>query len=374
MAGLYLHIPFCRQKCHYCNFYSLATIKYRRELVDALEVELELQSKFFGGEPLKTIYFGGGTPSLLPVKDIKLLIEKTVLVFGIAPDAEITLEANPDDLTDELLNALRDSPVNRLSIGIQSFEDSDLKYLNRVHSSKQAMLSIEKALKHGFFNLSIDLIYGIPNQSDAGWLSNLKKSIAFSVPHISAYALTVEQGTALDVFIKKGKYLGVDEEKAALHFNMLMEEMAKSGYEHYEISNFALPGPYAKHNTAYWNGSKYLGVGPSAHSYDGQKRYWNVAHLKQYIEGIIAGNRRFEFEALSIEQQYNEYVMTALRTQWGIDLQKVSSVFGERFLLHLQKALQIPLKQGFVKNEQNKIILTQKGKLFADGISAGLFT
>jgi putative oxygen-independent coproporphyrinogen III oxidase len=373
MAGLYLHIPFCRQKCHYCNFYSLATVKFRSETMDAMLREMELQRHFFGGEMLKTIYFGGGTPSLLPVKDIELLIRKAVSLFALLPDAEITLEANPDDLTDDLLKALKNSPVNRLSIGIQSFDDNVLKYLNRVHSARQALLCIGKALKYGFTNLSIDLIFGIPNQSDEIWLANIKTATSMQIPHISAYALTVEAGTALDVFVKKGKCEGVDDEKAALHFNTLMHEMAKSGYEHYEISNFSLPGHYAQHNTAYWNGSKYLGIGPSAHSYDGKRRYWNVAHLKHYIEGINNGNRRFEFEELSTEQHFNEYVMTALRTQWGIDLLKVSNVFGEKFYLHLLEMLQLPLKQKFAKIEQNKVVLTRIGKLYADGISARLF-
>jgi putative oxygen-independent coproporphyrinogen III oxidase len=373
MAGLYIHIPFCKQKCHYCNFYSLATKKHRNELPEAMKQEIELKSDFFDGKPLQTIYFGGGTPSLIPADEIKLIISKADAVFGIAPNAEITLEANPDDVNTDWLEALRDSQVNRLSIGIQSFDDNDLKYLNRIHTSKQAEASIQKALKAGFSNLSIDLIYGIPTLSEDVWKANIDKTLSFAVPHISAYALTVEPGTALDLLIKKGKYTPVDDEKAVTHFDLLMGEMERAGYDHYEISNFSLPGRHSKHNTAYWNGTKYLGIGPSAHSFDGKKRCWNVAHIKKYIEGIAGNKRNYDCEELTESQHFNEYMMTALRTIWGIDLLKVNQRFGDAFSTHLMKQLQHPEKQGLVKIRDNKVVLTHKGKFFADGVAGGLF-
>lgn len=373
MAGLYIHIPFCRQKCHYCNFYSLATKKHWNEIIAAMKQEMEQNKAFFDGEPLKTIYFGGGTPSLLPVEQLIGLIETAKVTFEISDEAEITVEANPDDLNDNWLHTLAISPVNRLSIGIQSFHDQDLHYLNRVHSAKEAMESIQKAIRSGFSNLSIDLIYGIPTLTDERWLENINTAISLNIPHISAYALTVEADTALDHFIRKGKYTPVDDEKAASQFTMLMKSMNEAGYEHYEISNFALPGNYSQHNTAYWTGAKYLGIGPSAHSFNGSIRRWNVSHLGKYIEGLAAGSGIFEFEELTTNQQFNEYVMTAIRTMWGIDTDFVLKRFGQIFLDHLTDECKNPEWQHWISFRNNKIMLTAEGKLFADRIAAGLF-
>ncbi|NCC72321.1 MAG: radical SAM family heme chaperone HemW, partial [Sphingobacteriia bacterium] len=259
MAGLYLHIPFCRQKCHYCNFYSLPTRKYRKEIPKAMMIEMEINQTFFNGEPLDTIYVGGGTPSLYPPDDIQHLINAAKDNFRFAENTEITLEANPDDISNEWIEALSASSVNRLSIGVQSFNDDDLRYLHRIHSASQAIKGIEKARKAGFGNLSIDLIYGIPGQSDEQWIENIQMATALKIPHISAYALTVEKGTTLDFLIKKGKLPFVDEDRAAGQYLILMQAMRSAGYLHYEISNFALPGYFSRHNTAYWNGQKYLG-------------------------------------------------------------------------------------------------------------------
>lgn len=373
MAGLYIHIPFCRQKCHYCNFYSLATKKHWNEIIAAMKQEMDQNKDFFDGEPLQTIYFGGGTPSLLPVEQLIGLIRRAKVTFEISDEAEITVEANPDDLNDKWLHALAGSPANRLSIGIQSFHDQDLHYLNRVHSAKEAMVSIEKAIRSGFSNLSIDLIYGIPTLTDERWLENINTAISLNIPHISAYALTVEAGTALDHFIRKGKYTPVDDEKAAAQFKMLMKSMSKAGYEHYEISNFAQPGKYSQHNTAYWTGAKYLGIGPSAHSFNGSIRRWNVSHLGKYIEGLAAGSGIFEFEELTNIQQFNEYVMTAIRTMWGIDTDFVLKRFGQIFPDHLTNECKNPEWQCWIVFKDNKIMLTAEGKLFADRIAAGLF-
>ncbi len=374
MAGLYLHIPFCKQKCHYCNFYSLATKKHRPELLEAMKQEMALRSRFFEGEPLQTIYFGGGTPSLIPVSEINLIIQKAIATFGLAADAEITIEANPDDVSDQWLAQLAETRVNRLSIGVQSFGKNDLRYLNRIHTAQQAETCIRKAVKHGFSNLSIDLIYGIPTLDDDHWRNHIKRAISMKIPHISAYALTVEPGTALAHFIEKGKSEPVDDEKAAKHFTILMEEMDRAGYDHYEISNFALPQQYARHNTAYWNGSKYLGIGPSAHAFDGEKRYWNIANLKKYMDGIADNAPLVEFEILSTDQHYNEYVMTALRTMWGIETSHIKNRFGTRYYHHLMKEIKTPVEQGLVITGANdRFFLSEQGKLFADRIAAELF-
>ncbi len=373
MAGLYVHIPFCRQKCHYCNFYSLATQKYHDQIIDAIIRELEIRKDYLSGEKLDTIYFGGGTPSLFHPQILHSIIEKAHQVFGINENAEITVEANPDDININWLKALQRTSINRLSIGVQSFDDNDLHYLNRRHSAAKAEGSIKLAQDHGFDSLSIDLIYGSPNLSDKVWQENISKTLHLGVPHISAYALTVEPGTALDHFIRKGKYKSMDDAKAGHHFDILVEALKKIGFEHYEISNFSLPGMNSKHNTAYWFGEKYIGVGPSAHSYDGGSRQWNVSNLKSYISAIENNQIDFEKEILSPEQKYNEYVMTALRTMWGIDLGKVKIEFGEGFHAHLLKEAKPFIENHQIQLSLNKIVLTEKGKFFADGIAAGLF-
>jgi oxygen-independent coproporphyrinogen-3 oxidase len=335
--------------------------------------ELEIRKNYLGGESLNTIYFGGGTPSLFHPQLFDSIIEKARQVFGIGENAEITIEANPDDINGQWLLDLRKTTVNRLSIGIQSFNDKDLHYLNRAHTAAKAEDAIKLAQDHGFENLSIDLIYGSPMLDDESWIENISKTKFLGIPHISAYALTVEPGTSLDHFIRKGNYLPVDDAKAAHQFNLIMEAMDRAGYEHYEISNFCLPGRYSRHNTSYWFGEKYLGVGPSAHSFDGESRQWNVSNLKSYISSIEKNEINFESETLSPSQKYNEYVMTALRTMWGIDLEKVKSDFGENFYKYLIKEAQPFLENNQIQISLNKMTLTNKGKLFADRISAALF-
>lgn len=373
MAGLYIHIPYCRQKCHYCNFYSLASRKYRELLPEALMQELALQKDYLAGEKLQTIYIGGGTPTVYPPQVIAEIIEFAKKQFEIDALAEITIEANPDDLSADYLQQLRQTPVNRLSIGIQSFHDDDLHYLHRNHSAANAHQAIHNSVAAGFDNLSIDLIYGIPGLTDKKWMTNIKTILDYNIPHVSAYALTVEPGTALDKLINKQKLPPVEEQQAADQFVILMEMMVAAGYEHYEISNFSKPGQYARHNTSYWQGVPYLGIGPSAHAFDGRSRQWNVSNLEAWLAGIRNKKPAFEREMLSPTQQLNEYVMTSLRTMWGTDLQIIQSRFGaglRQMVLHQAASFQ---KKGLVFINNNIITLTQPGKLFADGIAAELF-
>ncbi len=373
MSGLYIHIPFCRQKCYYCNFYSLASQKYRNEIIEALLLEIDIQKQYLNGEKLDTIYFGGGTPSLYEPEQIQRIIQKAVSVFGLSNNAEITLEANPDDIKPGWLQTLTETSINRLSIGIQSFYNDDLKYLNRIHNALEALEAISLVQKSGFSNLSVDLIYGIPTLDDYKWRENIKTVLELNIPHISAYALTVESGTTLDHFIRKKKYLNVDDHQAERHFNILMELLNRNGYEHYEISNFAKPGQYAKHNTSYWQGKKYLGLGPSAHSYNHISRQWNIANIRKYLDGIKVGVLNFEKETLSKSQQINEYIMTSLRTMWGMDMLKIEAEFGSEIKDILKRQLVDLEETGYIFVENKIVKLTLKGKLFADGIASRLF-
>jgi oxygen-independent coproporphyrinogen-3 oxidase len=373
MAGLYIHIPYCRQKCHYCNFYSMASGKYRELLPEALMQELALQKDYLAGKKLQTIYIGGGTPTVYPPQVIAEIIEFAKKQFEIDALAEITIEANPDDLSPDYLQQLRQTPVNRLSIGIQSFHDDNLYYLNRNHSAANAHHAIRNALAAGFDNLSIDLIYGIPGLTNEKWMENIKTVVNYNIPHISAYALTVEPGTALDKLINKKKLPPVEEQQAADQFVILMDKLIAAGYEHYEISNFSKPGQYARHNTSYWQGEPYLGIGPSAHSFDERSRQWNVSNLEAWHAGIRSRHPAFERETLTPTQQLNEYVMTSLRTMWGTDLQIIQSRFGAGFRQMVSEQAVLFQEKGLVFIIDNLITLTQKGKLFADGIAGEFF-
>ncbi len=331
MAGIYLHIPFCKQKCHYCNFFSLASVKRKDEFVTVLLKEIDLQRDYLQGETVSTIYFGGGTPSLLSVEALEVLLEKLQQTFVVLPEAEITLEANPDDLDPAYLAKLKKTAINRLSIGIQSFHDPDLDYLNRVHTAGHAQKVIQHAQKAGFDKLTIDLIYGIPTLSKAGWIDNINNFLQMGINHLSAYALTVEPKTALHTRIKKGLMASVDDMQAAEHFEILMDMMEAHGFVHYEISNFARPGHYSQHNSLYWLGGHYLGLGPSAHSYNGLSRQWNVSNLGQYLQLDTVSKLEPENEVLTVEQRFNEYVMTSLRTVWGCDLEHITNIFGNKW-------------------------------------------
>lgn len=398
MPGIYLHIPFCKQACHYCNFHFSTSLKLKGRLLSSMLKELELRKNFFSSEPelnespgsqkiegradrpaITSIYFGGGTPSLLSPAELERIFEAIYRDFSVAPDAEITLEANPDDLTETCIAELRRTPVNRLSIGIQSFAEADLQWMNRAHNAAEAQRCIESALAAGFDNLTCDLIYGAPTTSDVQWAANVQKLIDYGIPHLSCYCLTVEPKTALAHFIKTGKSPAVDDEKAARQFHHLMDTMEAAGYEHYEISNFAKAGCYARHNTSYWKGEPYLGIGPGAHSFRFNIRQWNLPNNALYVKclepavswsdlkGVV-----FEEERLSPRDRYNEYVMTGLRTMWGCrpeEMDKISDGFGAYFA----KAAAPFISQGLVEEREGVYTLTHEGKLLGDFISAELF-
>lgn len=373
MAGIYIHIPFCRQKCHYCNFFSVASTRWKGRFLEALGKEIALRKDYLSGETVHTIYFGGGTPSLLTTNELMRILDTIFRHFPVDPAAEITLEANPDDLSLEKAQEWKETPVNRLSIGIQSFFGDDLTYLHRVHDEAQAKTAIAIARQAGFDNLTIDLIYGIPTLTEEKWRQNLASFFSLDIPHLSAYSLTVEQKTPLALLIRKGKYQPPDENQSVSHFKILLEETKAQGFIHYEISNFARPGFYSKHNSLYWLGGHYLGLGPSAHSFNGHSRQWNVSDINRYILQEDPQARITETEILTPTQQYNEYIMTSLRTAWGCDTEHVRNVFGndrrDYFLKHVRKFLERKL----ICQQEARFFLTDEGKLFADGIAADLF-
>lgn len=373
MAGIYLHIPFCRRKCHYCNFFSLASVKHLDLFPGLLIREAELQHDYLQGAEVSTIYFGGGTPSMLPAGAVAQILDAIRRTFAVSPGAEITLEANPDDLDGPKLHALRQAGINRLSIGIQSFHKADLDYLNRTHTPEHSMKVVRLAQDAGFTNLSIDLIFGIPTLTAEGWDANLDRAFNLGVPHISAYALTVEPRTALEVMIRQGKTIEPKDEASANQFRMLMQRMETNGYLQYEISNFCLPEFESRHNSSYWSGEPYLGLGPSAHSYNGTERRWNVNNLSEWITKTRAGVPCFESETLTPAQRHNEYVMTSLRTLKGCDLQLLSQVAGEEATADFAKRALRYLDSGDLACENGIYRLSNQGKLFADGISADLF-
>ncbi len=341
-------------------------------MVRAILKEIDLQKNYLSDTTIDTIYFGGGTPSLLNERDLNLFFEKINQRYTVAADAEITLEANPDDLTLEKLKVFKSTPINRLSIGVQSFSEEDLKYMNRAHNVTEATRCIQNAQAIGFDNLTVDLIYGSPTTSNEQWEQNVQQLFDFQIPHLSCYCLTVEPGTALDHFVKKGKAQPVDENKSAHQFEVLMQMMESNGYDHYEISNFAKPNMHARHNSNYWFGKSYYGAGPSAHSFNGKSRQWNIANNALYMKALEKNELAFEKEILSDEQQYNEYVMTSLRTMWGCDFEKIKS-WGVDFKNHFLKQADIFLGNKTMKQEGNNFILTRKGKLLADNISMELF-
>ncbi|TDQ30256.1 radical SAM family heme chaperone HemW [Tenacibaculum caenipelagi] len=384
MAGIYLHIPFCKQACYYCDFHFSTSLKKKKELVSCLVRELELRKEELQNEVIETIYFGGGTPSLLSIQEIELLLKTICKNYTVVNKPEITLEANPDDLSEGKIIELANTPINRLSIGIQSFFEEDLQLMNRAHNAQEATECLSVATRH-FDNITIDLIYGVPNMSNERWRENLQIAFDFGINHISSYALTVEPKTALDSFIKQGKYPDVDEAVAKEHFDILVAETAKNGFVHYEISNFGKPNYFSKHNTSYWLGKKYIGIGPSAHSFNKTHRSWNVANNAKYIKAIQEGKLPLEQEKLTIKDQFNEYLMTGLRTIWGVSLEKIAQDFGEEFRKELLKNAEKFITQGLliIVNEENQtepsyndggvLKTTSKGKFLADGLASELF-
>lgn len=374
MAGIYIHIPFCKQACNYCDFHFSTSMKMKTSFVNALLQEIELRKGDLGDQVLSSIYFGGGTPSLLNSSELNSIFEKMKACFIISSDAEITLEANPDDLTIEKIKTLKQSPINRLSIGVQSFRDEDLRFMNRAHTSDQAIKSIKMCQEAGFNNLSIDLIYGTPGMTNQAWKNNLSTCFNLDVPHVSSYALTVEKNTALYYQIEKSKSILVSEKQSAAQFEILMLEMAKQGYEQYEISNFCKPNSYSHHNSSYWKKDHYLGLGPSAHSFIGSKRLWNVSNNVKYIKSLSENILPIQEETLTIQDQYNEYVMTSLRTIWGCSYSYLTEQFSDAFARYFKEGIRKYISSKHVKEINGIYTLTTKGKLLADGIASDLFS
>jgi len=399
MSGIYIHIPFCKQACFYCDFHFSTSLKRKVEMIQALVKELILRKDEFQNDTIETIYFGGGTPSLLTIAELRLLIDTVYENYKVTDNPEITLEANPDDLSEKQIHELTNTRINRLSIGIQSFFDDDLKAMNRAHSAKEAKKCLSAAIG-SFDNITIDLIYGIPTMSNERWKKNLQVAFDFGVNHISSYALTVEPKTALANFIKKGNYPPIDEDKALAHFNILLEETKKQGLIQYEISNFGKLEYFSKHNTSYWKGTSYLGIGPSAHSFNGKQRSWNISNNAKYIKAIRENVLPQEVEELSINDRFNETIMMGLRTIWGVSLITIEQKFGTEFKNHLLKRSEKFINQGLLviasetkqsvsKREStyltarqassqatttDKIIkTTKKGKFLIDGIASDLF-
>jgi oxygen-independent coproporphyrinogen-3 oxidase len=379
MSGIYIHIPFCKQACHYCDFHFSTSMKKKEEMVLAIAKEIQMRKSEFelldgarSDNKIETIYFGGGTPSVLRSEEINFLIAAVYSNYSVIENPEITLEANPDDLSSERIIELSKSKINRLSIGIQSFFEDDLQLMNRAHNSAEAKKCLEEATKY-FDNISLDLIYGIPRMSNEKWKQNIETALSFGIPHISSYALTVEPKTALNKLIQTGKIAAPKDEVAQEHFAILVETLEANDFIHYELSNFGKENYFSKNNSAYWLGKKYLGIGPSAHSYDGISRSWNVSNNSLYLKSIQEDKLPNEIEILSITDRYNEYVMTGLRTIWGVSLDRIETEFGIIYLKYLNKQSQKFLDDDLVFIENNILKPTPKGKFLTDGIASDLF-
>jgi oxygen-independent coproporphyrinogen-3 oxidase len=378
MSGIYIHIPFCKQACHYCDFHFSTSLKMKDEMVQALAKEIQLRSKSIIHHPssitesIETIYFGGGTPSILEISDLKFLIDEVYRNYKVVSTPEITVEANPDDLSYDTIRQLANSPVNRLSIGIQSFFEDDLKLMNRAHNMEEAKKCLEIATQY-FDNISIDLIYGIPNMSNEKWLQNIETALSFNVPHISSYALTVEPKTALHSFIQKGIIPQPDDEVAQAHFQILVDKLSENNFIHYELSNFGKEQYFSKNNSSYWLGKKYIGIGPSAHSYDGKNRGWNVSNNALYIKSIQENKLPIEIETLTKTDRYNEYIMTGLRTIWGVSLDRIEEEFGKTYLDYLNQQAAKFIEDHLLFVDENILRTTKNGKFLCDGIASDLF-
>ncbi|MEJ7739437.1 MAG: radical SAM family heme chaperone HemW [Chitinophagaceae bacterium] len=386
MSGIYIHIPFCRRACHYCNFHFSTSLALKMDLVAAILKEIEMaapltmqlktrveESAYLKSKKIETVYFGGGTPSLLTEQELGDILHKINMHFEVDPRAEITLEANPDDVTVESLKVWKATGINRLSIGVQSFFDEDLRWMNRAHNALQAMHSIQSAQQAGFDNISIDLIYGGPTLTDSQWEENVRLAIQAGVPHLSCYALTVEPSTPLYKMIRRNKRSDVDADKQATQFLLLIDWLEAAGFEHYEISNFARPGKRSLHNSGYWQGHTYLGLGPSAHSFDGRSRQWNVSNNTVYIQSLKNNRIPAETELLTVTQMMNEYIMTSLRTKEGLELNHITRNFGDAFSSEIKHDAGKYLDDGRLLDTGGVLQLSRLGKLYADGIAADLF-
>lgn len=372
MAGVYVHIPFCKKLCSYCDFYHVVSKGDHSAFLDALAGEIEARKTYAGDEEISTIYLGGGTPSVLAVPELEKILESVRKNFVIRDNPEITIELNPDDVNPSLLSGLKSLEVNRISLGVQSWDDQYLKLLNRRHDSSCASESLTLIFSAGFSNVSIDLIYGIPGMTSRSWLENLGKTFSKEIKHLSAYHLSVEKGTPLARMTEKGLLQEIDEEESSIQFNMLTEKAEEAGFLQYEISNFAKPGYHSVHNTNYWKQVSYIGLGPSAHSFNGYSRQWNVRDLKEYIRAVRTGKTFFEREELDNRTKFNEYIMTSLRTMWGIDLDFVESVFDKEGYDYIVNLSDKYIRYGMMKHEKNTLVLTNQGKMISDNIISEL--
>ncbi|MBQ8530393.1 MAG: radical SAM family heme chaperone HemW [Parabacteroides sp.] len=372
MAGIYIHIPFCAKRCLYCDFFSSTDMQFKTPYIQAIIREMELRKDYIDNEPIETIYFGGGTPSQLGEKDFEKIFDAINRIFDTSQCQEITLEANPDDMTPEYVASLQKLPFNRISMGVQSFQEKDLRFLNRRHNREQAIRAVALCKEHGISNINIDLIYGLPGQTLDEWSLNLEEAILLDVPHISAYHLIYEERTALYKLLKEGGITPVDEELSVSLFSTLINRLTKAGYLHYEISNFARPGYISQHNSSYWLGKKYIGIGAAAHSYNGSNRLWSVSSLPLYLKGIATETPNVEIEELDENTQYNDFIITRLRTMWGIQLQKIKELFGEEKWNYLKQQAEPYLQQDLLNLQNETLKLSKKGIFISDGIMSDL--
>ena len=373
MSAIYIHIPYCKQKCSYCNFYFKTSQKDKIKLVDSILKEIDFRKSYLQDKKLNSLYFGGGTPSLLNEEDLIKIFNKLKKHFEISSKTEISFECNPDDLSKDKLKLLKEIGVNRLSVGIQSFKEEDLQFMNRSHNSKQALECIQDAQEVGFNNISIDLIFSLPNQSLNDWRENLEKAFSLKIQHISAYSLTIEEKTKLKHLIDTNQIIELDDVESSKHFEILVSECEKRGFIQYEISNFGKENYFSKHNSNYWIGQEYLGIGPSAHSFNGDSRQWNISNNTKYIKQINESVLPFKKEYLSNSQKYNDYIMTSLRTIWGINLNLIKTKFGIDAFIHLKKEMIKWVESEDIYLEDEKLFLTTKGKFISDSICSDLF-
>lgn len=374
MSGIYIHIPFCKQACHYCDFHFSTSLKNKDALVKSILTEIDTRINYLPNKTIETIYFGGGTPSLLSEKETFLILEKIYKLYNVSNNPEITLECNPDDLSDEKLKELKRLEINRLSIGLQSFDEEELIWMNRAHTAKESESSVKRAQDRGFENITIDLIYGSKFSNLTNWKKTLDKAISLQVPHISSYNLTIEEKTKLGHDFKVKKEIAIDDEKSSEMFLEMIDRLEKNNFIHYEISNFGKEGFFSKHNSNYWKGEHYIGLGPSAHSFDGTSRQWNVSNNNIYIKHLTEKTSfYFEKEVLTETERFNEYILTSLRTIWGIDLNYLKTNFNSDFVKNFSTQIQEYIKQETVLVNDTTYTLTEKGKLLADKIASELF-
>lgn len=374
MAGLYIHVPFCARRCVYCDFYSNTDRSLVAPYIEALIREMELREDYLNGEAIETIYLGGGTPSLLREADLDHLFKAIDRLYGLGDAKEITIEGNPDDLHPDYVAQLKHLPINRISMGIQSFHDDDLRLLNRRHSAQQAIEAVENCVKAGLENISIDLIYGLPGQTPERWAKNLDTAISLQVPHLSAYHLTYEKGTPLDRMREAGQIAPIDEDTSLILFGQLIDQLGKAGYEHYEISNFARPNRYSRHNSSYWQGIPYIGLGPSAHSYDKKSRQWNIASIGSYIKAIQEGQLPFEREELSVHDQYDDYIITRTRTRWGLNPSEILTLFGQTYHDYFIRQATKAQTKGLLEIHDGNFRLTRAGIFISDSVMVELLS